>query len=174
MLRLATASVVSTALSTFLALAAGPQLFPENPAIDMPGFLQISIEASQHRATRLVSEDRFLRMAAEPGTTVLDARSKEMYDRLHVKGATNLAFPDITIDSLAKTIPDKTTRVLIYCNNNFTNAERAFPSKLPTASLNLSTYVALYTYGYRNVYELGPLLDAKTSKLAFDSSRSPN
>ena len=41
---------------------------------------------------------------------------------------------------------------------------------MPTASLNLSTYVALYTYGYRNVYELGPLVDPKTSKLPFAGS----
>jgi phage shock protein E len=37
--------------------------------------------------------------------------------------------------------------------------------------LNLSTYIALYNYGYRNVYELGPLIDIRTSRLAFESSR---
>lgn len=37
--------------------------------------------------------------------------------------------------------------------------------------MNLSTYVALYSYGYRNVYELAPLLDIKTSTLEFESSR---
>jgi hypothetical protein len=40
---------------------------------------------------------------------------------------------------------------------------------LPPASLNLSTYVALYTYGYRNIYELAPLIDIKASKLKFES-----
>ena len=68
-------------------------------------------------------------------------------------------------------IPDKTTRVLIYCNNNFRDAEGPFPSKLPVASLNLSTYISLYSYGYRNVYELGPLLDRKSSILPFASNR---
>jgi hypothetical protein len=33
--------------------------------------------------------------------------------------------------------------------------------------LNISTYIALYSYGYRNVYELGPLLDINKSKLEF-------
>ena len=42
--------------------------------------------------------------------------------------------------------------------------------KLPTASLNLSTYIALYNYGYRNVYELGPQLDPKVSRLPFESA----
>ena len=54
--------------------------------------------------------------------------------------------------------------------HNFANAEGPFPSKLPSASLNLSTYIALYSYGYENVYELGPLIDVKTSKLELVSS----
>ena len=109
-------------------------------------------------------------MSREPGTIVLDARSRERYDELHVKGALNLSFPDIAVESLARTIPDKATRILIYCNNNFANAEGPFPSKLPSASLNLSTYIALYNYGYRNVYELGPLIDLEKSRLPLASS----
>jgi hypothetical protein len=66
--------------------------------------------------------------------------------------------------------PDKNQRILIYCNNNFVGAEKAFPTKAPVASLNISTYISLYSYGYRNVYELGPLLDIKTSKLEFVSA----
>lgn len=140
-----------------------------NPAIDMDGYLMVSKEAAEHRASRRVTEDEFIRMAGESGTIVLDARSAEKYKLMHVKGAINLSFPDITIESLKKAIPDKETRVLIYCNNNFRNSERAFPSKLPTASLNLSTYIALYNYGYKNVYELAPLVDPKTSKLTFET-----
>jgi hypothetical protein len=62
------------------------------------------------------------------------------------------------------------TRILIYCNNNFRNAPGPFPSKLPSASLNLSTYIALYNYGYRNLYELAPLVDLAASKLTFESA----
>lgn len=136
-----------------------------NPAIDMEGYLKLSQEAAKHREKRRLTEEEFIRMSQEPGTIVLDARSKQKYDLLHIKGAINLSFPDITVESLARAIPDKTTRVLIYCNNNFDKAEKAFPSKLPAASLNLSTYVTLYTYGYRNVYELGPLVDAGKAKV---------
>ena len=64
---------------------------------------------------------------------------------MHIKGAINLSFPDIAVDSLKKTLPDKSARILIYCNNNFKNAEEPFPTKKPRASLNLSTYIALYT-----------------------------
>jgi hypothetical protein len=143
---------------------------PPNPAIDMKGYLQISQEAAAHRATRRLTVEEFLRMSKEPGTIVLDARSKDKYEMLHVEGAINLPFTDIAIESVKRVIPDKNTRILIYCNNNFVNNERAFESKLPRASLNLSTYIALYTYGYRNIYELGPRLDTNDSKLPLVSS----
>ena len=149
---------------------ADPRVPIANPAIDMEGFLHVSREAAQHRATRRLTEEEFLRMSREPGTIVLDARSRERYDDLHVKGAINLSFPDIAVESLARTLPDKATRILIYCNNNFANAEGPFPSKIPSASLNLSTYIALYNYGYRNVYELGPLIALEKSRLPLVSS----
>ena len=146
-----------------------------NPAIDMKGYLEVSREAAAHRQSRLVSEEEFLRMSREPGTVILDARSRDRYDELHVKNAINLSFPDIAIESLKTAIPDQRTRILIYCNNNFANAEGPFPAKIARASLNLSTYIALYSYGYRNVYELEPLIDIRSSKLKFSrpSRRSP-
>ena len=49
-------------------------------------------------------------------------------------------------------------------------AAEAFLSKGPTASLNLSTYVTLFGYGYTNVYELAPLLDPAKTKLALVST----
>jgi rhodanese-related sulfurtransferase len=142
-----------------------------NPAIDMQGLLRVSMEAARHRESRRLSEDEFIRMSREPGTIVLDARSREKFDELHIAGALNLSFPDIAIDSLARLLPDKSARILIYCNNNFSNAEDAFASKLPSASLNLSTYTALYDYGYRNVYELGPLIDIRVAKIVFEPAR---
>ena len=141
-----------------------------NRAIDMEGYLHVSLEAAKHRETRRLSEEEFIRMSREAGTIILDARSKERFDELHVKGAINLSFPDIAVESLKETIPDKNTRVLIYCNNNFSGALGPFPTKIATASLNLSTYIALYNYGYRNLYELGPLVDVKTTRLELVSS----
>ena len=146
-------------------------LDPANPAIDMQGYLDVSAQAARHRQTRRLTEEQFINMSATPGIVILDARSKQKFDQLHVKGAVNLSFPDITIDSLAQAIPDKNTPILIYCNNNFSNAEEAFPAKMVSAALNISTYIALYNYGYRNVYELGPLVDIKESRLEFEASR---
>ena len=142
-----------------------------NPNIDMQGYLKVASQAADYRELRRVTEDDFIRMSHEPGTIILDARSREKYDTLHIKGAINLSFHDITVESLNRVLPDKNTRILIYCNNNFVGEEKAFPTKMITASLNLSTYIALYTYGYRNVYELGPLLDINKSKLEFVPAR---
>jgi len=138
-----------------------------NPAIDMKGYLKVANEAAEYRESRRLTEDEFIKASRHPGVIILDARSKQKYDELHIKGAINLSFPDITVESLATMFPDKNAKILIYCNNNFRNAEDAFPKKMAEASLNISTYISLYTYGYRNVYELGPLLDVKTTKVEF-------
>ena len=146
----------------------------DNPSIDMAGYLRVANEAAAHRESRRISEAEFIRMSAEPGTVVLDARSREKYDELHVRGALNLSFPDIAVESLRRTIPDRNTRILIYCNNNFDNAEGPFPEKIARASLNLSTFIALYSYGYRNVYELAPLTDIGATRLDLvGSGRNP-
>jgi hypothetical protein len=143
---------------------------PDNPAIDMRGYLRAARQAAKHREDRRLSEAAFLAKSREPGTVVLDARSADKFAELHVRGAVSLPFTDMTAASLARLLPDRQTPILIYCNNNFANAPEPFPTKMATASLNLSTYIALWTYGYRNVYELGPLVDLGQSRLTFEAS----
>lgn len=138
-----------------------------NPQIDFAAFLANASQANAVRERHRLSEERFIALSAQPGVVVLDARSREMYALLHVQGAINLPFPDITVDSLAKLLPDKDQTILIYCNNNFRQAPKAFASKAPPASLNISTFIALHTYGYRNVYELGPVLDVQATAIPF-------
>ena len=142
-----------------------------NPAIDMPAYLRVAQEAAQHRETHRLSEANFIKISREPNTIILDARSAEKYAELHIKKAVNLSFPDITVDSLAELFPDKNVRILIYCNNNFRNAPQPFPTKRADASLNISTFISLYSYGYKNVYELGPLIEIEKSKLQFVSGK---
>jgi len=142
-----------------------------NPSIDMKEFLRMAKKAAEHRESRRLTEAEFIKASGEPGVVILDARSKEKFDELHIAGAMNLSFPDFTVENLGRMLPNKDTKILIYCNNNFIGAERAFPTKVAPASLNLSTYVALYTYGYRNVYELGPLLDARTTRIELKGSK---
>ncbi|MBI3882141.1 MAG: rhodanese-like domain-containing protein [Verrucomicrobia bacterium] len=141
-----------------------------NPLIDYARFRQITREVAPIREQHRLTEEQFAAMSAERGTVVLDARSADKYVLRHICGAVSLPFADFTAESLAKVIPSKSTRVLIYCNNNFQGAPIAFASKSPAASLNISTYISLATYGYTNIYELGPLLDVTTTKLTFEGT----
>jgi phage shock protein E len=139
-----------------------------NRLVDYPAFERNVGKVGKLRAQRRVTEDEFIRMAADPATVILDARSTERFRLLHVRGARNLSLPDITAEELARVIPSKSTRVLIYCNNNFLNEPNAFATKIPSASLNIHTFNVLYNYGYTNVYELGSLIDMRDAKLQFE------
>lgn len=123
-------------------------------------------EVKNHRAERLISLSEFLKKSQDENTIILDTRSKLMYDRKHVKGAVHLNFSDFNQNSLKRLIPDLNTKILIYCNNNFSDDAINFMSKtvLPLSinnnekevmlALNVPTYINLYGYGYKNVYEL--------------------
>ncbi len=143
-----------------------------NPKIDYQAFLKDAQKVGELRAQRRVTEEQFLRLAADPSTVVYDARTKDKFEMLHVKGAKHLALTDVTAETLAQIIPAKNTRVLIYCNNNFLNEPRAFASKVAPASLNIYTFNTLYSYGYTNVYELGPLTDINLSKLPMAGTKA--
>ncbi|MCL1633504.1 rhodanese-like domain-containing protein [Luteimonas sp. SX5] len=160
--------IVPTLLLAFAGVAQAQEI--PNRLIDYDGFAGQVAHVGEIRQRHRLTEDEFIRMANEPGTVVLDARSAEKYAQLHIKGARNLSLPDITADELASILPDKSTRVLIYCNNNFLNAPGAFPSKAVTASLNIYTYNVLHSYGYENVYELGPLFDIHQAKIVFEGT----
>ena len=153
-----------TLLLAFPVLAAQPA---RNPLIDYDGFARNVAEVRGLREERRISEEEFIRMAREPGTVVLDARSERLFRLRHIEGAVNLSFPEFTAETLARIIPTRETRVLIYCNNNFEGAPESMPVKAIASALNVSTFVSLHAYGYRNVYELGPAVDVRRSKLAF-------
>lgn len=136
-----------------------------NPRIDAEAYLKATRQAMIQRQTRRLSEADFITWSQKPGVVILDARSKDKYDMLHVRGAVNLPYPDMSVQSLKDLLPDKDVTILIYCNNNFAGNEQAFASKMMSASLNTSTYTTLYAYGYRNVYELGPLLEIATTRI---------
>ena len=144
-------------------------------------FKRLVAEVEPVRAKRLVDLNTFLKMSKKPDVIILDTRSDFRFDRLHIKGARHLSFPDFTQDNLKKIIPSFETTVLIYCNNNFEGNQTDFASKIaapitaprqptPTSqfaaqarpvmmALNIPTYVNLYGYGYRNVYELDELVN---------------
>lgn len=152
--------------------ANGPMIAPVNPQVDVGGFAARVVEAEGLRERRRVGEEAFLALA-EPGSVILDCRSREAFERLHVRGAVNLPFAEITADTLARVVPSSDTRILIYCNNNFANAPEAFPAKVAAAALNHHTFATLLAYGYREIFELGPLVDVARTGLPLEGSDAP-
>lgn len=133
---------------------------PQSAAqIDYRGFNNLTREVEAYRAGRLVTLADFQRMAREPNTIILDARSADAYARGHIDGAINLPFTDFTDQSLAAALRDPNMRILIYCNNNFSNNAEPVILKRVELALNIQTFINLYGYGYRNVYELADVVD---------------
>ena len=163
--------IITIWLGTIAAMTFAAEPIP-NPLINYREFQQIVTASAAERQTRRLTEDDFLGGMKQPGVVVLDARSESKYRLLHVKGAVSLPFTEFTDASLARVLPGKGSKILIYCNNNFLGEPMAFASKKPAASLNLSTYTSLKAYGYTNVFELGPLLDVSRTKIPFEGEGS--
>lgn len=159
--------------------------------VSFDDFKGLVAEVETHRSSRLIDLNTFLKMSKEPGVIILDSRSAFRFDRIHVKGASHLAFTDFTQDNLKKVIPTFESTILIYCNNNFDGNQTDFASKIALPrprpvdavasqfasqtkplmmALNIPTYVNLYGYGYRNVYELHELVKVSDPRIAFEGS----
>ena len=151
--------------------------------VDYDAFEKLTVEVKEHRKTRLVDLSKFLQMAREKNTLILDTRSDSMYKSKHIKGAIHINFSDFTQKNLARIIPSMNTRILIYCNNNFEGDQINFATKsvIPlsnsststkplTLALNIPTYINLYGYGYKNVYELSELVSVFDKKIEFEGS----
>jgi hypothetical protein len=164
------ASIASIVIALSVAGLFAAETGKKNPIIDYGGFLQNAQKIQAYREKRRVSEERFVELSKHPGTVILDTRSAAKFAQIHVRGATHLNFSDITETALAKSIPDKETPILIYCNNNFRGDPVNLESKMAPAALNIPTFITLYTYGYRNVYELEPLLDLEATVIPMERS----
>jgi hypothetical protein len=132
----------------------------QNQQIDYNGFAALTADLGAYREARRVPLARFKEMAGEGNTLILDARSARAYAEGHIAGAVNLPFTEFTDESLAAAIgPDRNRRILIYCNNNFSNDVQPVPVKSIRLALNIPTFINLYGYGYPNIYELADIVD---------------
>jgi phage shock protein E len=144
-----------------LLLAAAPAAAqqPTNPQIDYPGFQRLAGQVRPYRQARLVDFAAFSEIARRPDVLILDARSESAFREGHIEGAVNLPLPDFTPSSLRRVIGRSDRTILIYCNNNFSNNARPVERKAIQLALNIQTFINLYGYGYRNVYELNEVID---------------
>jgi len=146
--------------------------------VSFDDFKALVNEVEVHRAERLIKLNDFLAMSEQENVVILDTRSDSRYNRKHIKGAIHLDFTDFTQENLFKLISDRTTKILIYCNNNIDNDPIDFATKmvLPAKenslalALNIPTYINLYGYGYRNVYELSELVDINDKRIEFEGT----
>ncbi|MBK8375243.1 rhodanese-like domain-containing protein [Sphingorhabdus sp.] len=142
-----------------------------SPLIDYQGFSDLTAEVRPYRANRLVSLAEFQKRAAKGETLLLDARSAQAFKEGHLEGAVNLPLPDFTAEALADIIGKNANReILIYCNNNFINNRRPVVTKALPLALNIQTFINLYGYGYKNVWELGDAVDMDDPKVRWISS----
>jgi Rhodanese-like domain len=183
--------------------------------VDFDAYLNLAKEVQTYRQSHLVSLDSFLQLSKGIDVIILDTRSKEMFEAKHIKGAINLNFSDFTQANLAAIIPDFNTKILIYCNNNFSNdrvhfatkgvirvestvftdislktvdtkkaeaeakaekqlakkqAEKQAKETTLTLALNIPTFINLYGYGYKNVFELSELVSVFSRKVQFEGT----
>lgn len=152
--------------------------------VDFDAYEKLIPRVKTHRKGKLVDLPAFLKMAGEKGTVILDTRSDSLFIRKHIKGAIHLDFADFTQQNLLRIIPHADTKILIYCNNNFIDDQVNFASKevVPalikkkiapiSLALNIPTYINLYGYGYRNVYELSELVSTQDKRVTFEGTNS--
>jgi hypothetical protein len=127
--------------------------------IDYAGFSSLTRDLGKYREGRRLTLAQFQDMAAKKGVLILDARSARNYQLGHIEGAVNLPFTEFTAASLKEAIGDPNRPILIYCNNNFANDAEPVPMKSAPLALNIPTFINLYGYGYRNIYELRDVVD---------------
>lgn len=158
-------------IAVLTASPAAAQTGGGSPLIDYDGYTALTAEVAPVRRARLISLADFNARAAKRDVLVLDARSAQAFAEGHIEGAVNLPLPDFTAEALADIIGKNPGReILIYCNNNFTNNRRPVVTKSIQLALNIQTFINLYGYGYRNVYELGEAVDMDAPEVRWVSA----
>lgn len=155
-------------------LAAAPPTEPTNPLIDYPGFRGLTADVEDYRRGRMLDWAGFAAAAAEPGVLILDARSERQFAAGHLEGAVNLPLPEFSEEALAELIGDPHRPILIYCNNNFRNDVQPVMLKSVRLALNISTFIHLVGYGYRNVRELDDVVDFNDPAIPWVTNRGPS
>ena len=169
-------------------LVASAQTQVSQPICDSEGFLEFAQKAEQIRVKRLLSEVDFAKLAKEENTVVLDARGDGSFESLRVKGSKSLPYTSFSEKTLQEVIPNRSTRILIYCRNNILSSapdsemkvskdRHPYPDELgrlnvikaPKVALNVPTYITLMVYGYENIWQLDAVIDPNNTPLEFES-----
>ena len=158
-----------------LPLAANADRTVPPAQIDYSGFASLTSEVAEYRQSRLIDLTEFKKQGAQGDALILDTRSAAAFASGHIKGAINLPFSEFTDDKLRKIIGENRDRaILIYCNNNFSNDVAPIRLKRAPLALNIPTFINLYGYGYKNIYELAGSYDAADPQVEWVSRNDPS
>lgn len=187
---LAICALPDSARSQDRKLEAVTQARAVQPICDSQGFIEFAKQVEDVRQRRLLSEAEFAEAMKEDNTIVLDARSDGSYEHLRIQGSKSLPYTSFSEKTLHELIPDRSTRILIYCRNNLLDTaptgqakasrdRHPYPDELgdhlnfikaPKVALNVPTYITLMVYGYENVWQLNAVVDPNKSPIVFESS----
>ncbi len=128
-------------------------------------------QAVPQKAEELYMVD-FLKLQGQGNVVVLDVRSKESFDRRHLKGSINAPLTELTEKNLPVLVPDKNAHVVLACEYSF--------GPVRMLSMTMQAYPVLKLNGYTNIYRLnlwgrfggGDMLGAEEQEkaLAFEGS----
>lgn len=96
---------------------------------------------------RFASFESVLKWLKRGDVLIIDVRPQYDFDEYHISGAINLPLTDITRGSLARVVPSKGSRIVIYCDNNF-----AYPAR--RLALTTMAYPTIKQLGYSNTFIL--------------------
>lgn len=125
-------------------------------------FERVHLKGARHLAFTDFTQDNLARVVPDFDSTIL-IYCNHNFEGDEVDFASKVAAPMPRSEALgaptpAREPPDRITSQL------------AVQAKPRMMALNIPTYVNLFGYGYRNVYELDELLDVKDPRVAFEGS----
>jgi rhodanese-related sulfurtransferase len=84
------------------------------------GFLKL-VNESKSRIREVTVADTQARMAANPGTKLIDVREDNEWDASHAAGSIHLGKGIIERD-IETTVPDKSSELILYCGGGYRSA----------------------------------------------------
>ncbi len=102
---------------------------------------------------------------AEGSVVLVDLRSPDEYAASHIKGAKNIPATELTDETLAKVIPFKTSRVVLYCSNNFQLSRKV--------ALTTMAYPVFKQLGYLNTLVLASSFSNDIAPLVLEGLQHP-
>jgi rhodanese-related sulfurtransferase len=111
------------------------------PGQSQPTVFQTTLEEADQKTPEVTTEE-VRRILADKSAALIDVRSAEEYAIAHIPGSINLYEKEV--EQITRAFPDKTTRLVLYCNGPFCGKSKRLSEQL----INL---------GYRNIrrYQLG-------------------